>query len=42
MMTMATKATCIITTSYADTGAYGIRIDNDDKVYFPFSVAGSN
>ena len=36
---MATKAVCIITTSYADTGAYGIRTDNDEKVYFPFSVA---
>lgn len=38
-MTMAAKAMCIIITSYADTGAYGVRIDNDDRVYFPFSVA---
>lgn len=36
---MAAKAKCIITTSYADTGAYGVRTDNDEKVYFPFSVA---
>jgi hypothetical protein len=25
--------------SYADTGAHGVRVENDDKVYFPFSVA---
>jgi hypothetical protein len=36
---MAAKATCIIVSSYADTGAYGVRTDNDDRVYFPFSVA---
>jgi hypothetical protein len=36
---MAAKAMCIIVSSYADTGAYGVRVDNDDKVYFPFSVA---
>ena len=36
---MAAKATCIITTSYADTGAYGVRTDNDEKVYFPYNVA---
>ena len=36
---MAVKAKCIVTTSYADTGAYGIRCDNDEKVYFPFGIS---
>jgi hypothetical protein len=38
---MAAKARCIIITSYADTGAYGVRTDNDDRVFFPFSLAES-
>jgi hypothetical protein len=36
---MAAIARCIIITSYADTGAYGLRADNDERVFFPFSVA---
>lgn len=36
---MAIKTACIITSSYADTGAFGVRVDNDEKVYFPFNVA---
>jgi len=36
---MAAKAKCFIITSNADGGAYGVRIDNDERVFFPFSVA---
>ena len=35
---MATIATCIVTSSVEGKGAYGIRIDTDENVYFPFSV----
>lgn len=33
--TMAVKVKCIITTSEVGQGAFGIRIDNDENVYFP-------
>lgn len=36
---MAAKALCIITTSNENQGAYGIRCDSDESVYFPISVA---
>jgi hypothetical protein len=36
---MAMKVKCIITTSREATGAYGIRTDCDENVYFPLSVA---
>jgi hypothetical protein len=36
---MAAKATCIVTQSNEGKGAYGIRIDTDESVYFPFSVS---
>lgn len=36
---MAEKAFCIITSSVEGKGAYGIRVDNDENVYFPVSVA---
>ena len=36
---MATKVKCIITTSREATGAYGIRTDCDDSVYFPLGIA---
>jgi hypothetical protein len=35
---MATVAKCIITNSNEGRGAYGIRADNDEKVYFPFAL----
>jgi len=36
---MAEKAMCIITSSVESKGAYGIRADNDQNVYFPVSIA---
>lgn len=36
---MATKVKCIIMTSREATGAYGIRTDCDEAVYFPLSIA---
>ncbi|WP_109809315.1 hypothetical protein [Sphingosinithalassobacter portus] len=36
---MAVKAECIITSSEEGRGAYGIRADNDENVYFPMSIA---
>lgn len=36
---MAEKAKCIITTSEEGRGAFGIRTDNDENVYFPVSVS---
>ena len=36
---MATKAMCIITQSDEGKGAYGVRCDTDESVYFPVSVA---
>ena len=35
---MALVATCIITQSNEGRGAYGIRVDNDENVYFPFGL----
>ncbi|RYE70457.1 MAG: hypothetical protein EOP17_00600 [Rhizobiaceae bacterium] len=35
---MAAKANCYITSSEADRGAYGIRVDTDESVYFPFGL----
>lgn len=35
---MAEKAKCIITNSEEGRGAYGIRVDNDENVYFPMSI----
>lgn len=36
---MATIAQCIITKSEEDRGAFGVRVDNDENVYFPKSIA---
>lgn len=36
---MAAKSICIITKSDEGRGAFGIRADNDENVFFPFSVA---
>jgi hypothetical protein len=36
---MAAKATCLITQSEEGKGAYGVRCDTDESVYFPVSVA---
>ncbi len=36
---MASKSTCIITSSNEGKGAYGITIDTDENVYFPLGVA---
>lgn len=36
---MAAKALCIVTNSEEGRGAYGIRCDTDEQVYFPMSVA---
>jgi hypothetical protein len=36
---MAVKAKCFVTTSEEERGAYGIRIDNDEGVWFPRGVA---
>jgi hypothetical protein len=36
---MATRATCLVTQSNEGKGAFGIRSDNDENVYFPLSVA---
>ena len=36
---MAVKATCLVTQSEVGKGAYGIRCDNDQSIYFPNSVA---
>lgn len=35
---MAAKAVCIITRSEEGRGAIGVRVDNDENVYFPLSV----
>ena len=35
---MATKLTCIITSSLEGKGAYGITTDTDENVYFPLGV----
>jgi len=36
---MASKSTCIITSSIEGKGAYGIMTDTDENVYFPLGVA---
>ncbi len=36
---MAGKAVCFITSSLEGKGAYGIRADNDESVYYPVSVS---
>lgn len=36
---MADKATCLVTQSNEGRGAFGIRADNDQNVYFPLSVS---
>jgi hypothetical protein len=36
---MAAVADCIITNSVEGKGAYAIRVDNDENVYVPVSVA---
>ncbi|MBA3878696.1 MULTISPECIES: hypothetical protein [Sphingomonas] len=36
---MAAKAFCLITSSIEGKGAYGVRTDTDENVYFPVSVA---
>lgn len=36
---MAVKAMCIITRSEEGRGAYAVRMDNDENVYFPLSVS---
>ena len=38
-VSVAAKAMCIITQSDEGKGAYGVRCDNDEAVYFPVSVA---
>ena len=38
---MAAKSACIITTSNENQGAYGVRCDTDESIYFPISVAGA-
>ena len=35
---MAVKAMCIVTKSEEGRGAYAVRMDNDENVYFPLSV----
>ncbi|MCX7285640.1 MAG: hypothetical protein NTX28_16645 [Novosphingobium sp.] len=35
---MAVKAMCIVTRSEEGRGAYAVRMDNDENVYFPLSV----
>ncbi len=35
---MASKSTCIITSSIEGRGAYGITTDTDENVYFPLGV----
>ncbi|MFN3423309.1 MAG: hypothetical protein ACK4UL_01680 [Novosphingobium meiothermophilum] len=35
---MAAKAVCIVTRSEEGRGAYAVRMDNDENVYFPLSV----
>ena len=36
---MASKTLCIITSSVEGKGAYGVRTDSDENVYFPVSIA---
>ena len=36
---MATKARCIITLSDEGRGAYAVRCDTDEQVYFPMGLA---
>ncbi len=36
---MAVKAICFILRSEEDRGAYGIRADNDESVYFPVGLS---
>jgi hypothetical protein len=36
---MASKSTCIITSSVEGKGAYGITTDTDENVYFPVNMA---
>ncbi|CAN5145219.1 hypothetical protein BH10PSE13_BH10PSE13_07180 [soil metagenome] len=38
---MAVKAKCFITNSEEGRGAFGIRADNDEPVYFPHTMANS-
>jgi len=38
---MAIKADCIITLSTEGKGAYGVRTDNDENVYFPKALAAA-
>lgn len=35
---MADKAICLITVSQEEKGAFGIRTDNDENIYFPLSI----
>lgn len=36
---MAIRANCIVTHSAEGMGARGVRMDNDENVYFPLSIA---
>lgn len=36
---MATIATCIVTSSEEGKGAFGVRTDTDEGVYFPVSMS---
>ncbi|WP_231468444.1 hypothetical protein [Novosphingobium sp. CECT 9465] len=38
MLNMAVKAMCIVVRSEEGRGAIGVRVDNDENVYFPLSV----
>jgi hypothetical protein len=38
---MAVVAPCIVTRSEEGMGAFGVRADNDENVYFPYSIAES-
>lgn len=38
---MAVVASCIVTRSEEGMGAFGVRADTDENVYFPFSIAES-
>lgn len=36
---MAAKTKCLITVSDEGKGAFGVRTDNDENIYFPLSIA---
>ena len=38
-VSVAVKAICLITQSEEGRGAYGLRCDTDERVYFPMGVA---